>query len=236
MRPPIYYDKRLMAGVVAIGIVTLIVILWNVFLNRMEAGNLNGIVGSLSVGIGLVVLLLMALYKIPSYDMGGNWGCLAILALGFGLWLLTFAPLNFFVCARDLVQGSAEKLDVQVKIEPAKLGKGNRTTLSISLHNNINQSITTEDMKLTLPDRFFDGFIVDYPTSPAFKAQSDGVLTFGGVQIASSQTVTLTVPLVANNAGNYTGEIWISTRIVKGCYLNPTFRTPIGSIMTTVLP
>lgn len=211
-------DLRIRLGIGTLGLIFLCIGLGTAA--HFSGGDLNIATAMVLITTGLLGIGFAWLFG--GSDSQGCLGCYAMLAIPLAIYLITFAPRDTVYCTVDYFQrslGSKIKMDMHAEIEPSKLGKNARGTLVVSLHNNMSQSIETEDIVLGLPNKFFDGYIIDYPTVPPHKSKADGLLgvlpsiTFAGILIAPSQTMTLTIPLIGNIAGDYSGEVRLNTNL-----------------------
>lgn len=225
----------------AISVITIGVILAII---QAITGNYNGIAGLLIMLVGIVL-------GAQSLSESSGFGCLLSGgAIVYGLWLAILAPANTtndFIAQQMRPGITSTQLAMQAIIQPAKFDRATRGTLTVSLTNKADQPIVTENIVVSVPPKFFPvGFVIDGQSQPPYTAKSDGVevlgtstassITFAGTRIPPSQTFTITIPLVPNLAGNYTGEIKVTTSMAQDSYFKGSFSAATTNVAVTVLP
>lgn len=71
-----------------------------------------------------------------------------------------------------------------------------------------------------LPENFFQGFIIEYPTTPVHKNVQRGQIedflktsiTFENILVETNKTYQIRIPIVANIAGDYSGQYKVTLK------------------------
>jgi len=215
-------DSGSMAGLVAVGVslpasVILCVVLW------ITHSRANWLVGLALALFGLPMLVYgVMLTQRTNRRATGEGGCMMLGALLLGAAALVLSFFVFFKPEHKIAKSlmlsfqrgvKQDDFALVLKVEPAEYEVGERGALTVDITNQSDVTVEFSQLVLGLPNNFFDGFVVDFPTTPPhlqYNQQSIGgdtmVLSGEGTRIAPGETFTARVDIAAILPGNYSGK------------------------------
>ncbi len=85
---------------------------------------------------------------------------------------------------------------------------GDAGSILVALGNPAEQQVTIKRIQVTVPPRFLDAFTIDDPLANVERRpDSSGTITYRNISILPGGQAALAIPLQAERAGNYDGEI-----------------------------
>jgi hypothetical protein len=215
-------DSGSMAGLLAMGISLPVSVVLCIVLYATHSRT-NWLVGLALALFGLPVLLYgLMLTRRRNRQIAGEGGCMTLGAILLGAAALVFAFFVFFrpehKIAKTLMLSfqrgvKSHDFSLVLNVSPAEYRVGERGAVTVDITNQSNVTVEFSEMVLGLPKDFFDGFVVDFPTTPPhlqYNQQSIGgdtiVLSGEGTRIEPGETFTARVEIVANLPGNYSGK------------------------------
>jgi len=215
-------DSGSMAGLIALGVslpasVVLCVVLW------ITHSRTNWLVGLTLTLFGLPTLIYgLMLTRHRNRQIAGEGGCMMVGGILLGVAALVLAFFVFFKPEHRISKTMMlsfqrgvknDELVLDLKVEPAEYRVGERGAVTVDITNHSDVTVEFSELVLGLPKDFFDGFVVDFPTTPPhlqYNQQSIGgdtmVLSGEGTRLAPGETFAARVEIVANLPGNYSGK------------------------------
>jgi len=215
-------DSGSNVGLIALGVslpvsIVLCIVLW---LTHSRANWLVGL-GLTLFGLPLLVIGLLMI-RGQTRQLISESGCTTLGGLLLGAVALTLAFFVFFRPEHKIAKSvmltfqrvvENEDLVVELSVEPVEYRVGERGAVTVDIANRSDVTVEFSELVLGMPKGFFDGFVVDFPTTPPhleYNEQSIGgdtiVLSGEGTRIAPGETFRARVEIVANLPGNYSGK------------------------------
>lgn len=118
-------------------------------------------------------------------------------------------------------RGIQEKgLLMDIKVEPASYKPGDTGMITVSIQNNGNDSFILQDLDFDCQSKFFDGFIISYPTRPELKDRNTKIGGYTGLffkieptELAPGESFRIEVDIVANLPGDYTSKFGMLAQV-----------------------
>lgn len=168
------------------------------------------------------ILFLWAQRKFSSNNVF-TCGLLSLLLTIFILWLLILAPKDW-VQNKSYAQATkmarpllVQTTQVDIKVSDEKFASGDAGEITIGIENLQNAPIDLKNITIRLPDKFLRGFVVDYPEFPYCNvSELQGFFTTiicEDIVIPSMESIQIVFPIIANELGNYEGNITFEASI-----------------------
>lgn len=186
------------------------------------------------VGLGILVSglpgwILLLNGKRLLDDLDNSWshaGCqvsflivpYGIVAVILGGYLALFNPTvpGELSDAIPLLSTNRNQITIEWVIEPQEFSIGENGSVSVFFVNIGDDYVEIPEITLHFPNDFFEGFIIDYPTTPPHTSieevrttilgPSHTSISFEGTGLHPGDAFIVQIPVVANNSGDFSGE------------------------------
>ena len=183
---------------------------------------INSPASFLWVGIGLAVLGLGG-----AILMGVTDNCIGFVIgfalICFGIYFSIFKPIGMIPINVEIPSSHST---VEMTIDPLEYQPSDRGTILLVVSNTGDEIVESSTITVDFPPNFLEGFIIDYPTipkhnelkdtTPLFGQSSDTTISFSGVEIMPNETFSIEINLLANEPGDFSGDLEFSTQAKIG--------------------
>ena len=223
-----------------------------------SAGIIIGLLGLFLIGVANITIPFLGISIRPFNELSGNakflFGLLFALFVIYGFFILIFSPShllkNIVEVRRSWIPNDQLITESDlIEIPPSRYNKKTycQRTLYIVLQNVSPKLIATESILVSFPERFFDGYFVDYerdtdiPTPVNgttlfgfLKINSNPTMTFPQATIGANQTYTITIPIKTNSTGDFSGQIDISTWMANESFFRGRFSEKTNRVIAQI--